>query len=91
MDLAKLWAGQSYLELQKHKEARIQFSFSAGFGKAVRTRGFIHHQTNRIRNQGQRDRLFHPVLFLAHELVYAQEALQVFEHFLNFHALQAKG
>jgi len=55
--LAKPWVQQSELELQKHKEASIQFSFSAGFGKDVRTQSFIHHQNNRIRTRGQRDQV----------------------------------
>ena len=57
----------------------------------MRTQDCTPHQANGIGNERQRDHLFHPVPFLAHELVYAQQALQVFERFLNFHALQVRG
>ena len=57
VDPVKFWIRQSELELQKHKETSIQVSFSAGFGKDVRTQSFIHHQNNRIRTRGQRDQV----------------------------------
>jgi len=37
VDPVKLWVEQSQLEIQQHKEASTQFSFSADFGKDGRT------------------------------------------------------